>query len=414
MGKSPQQLYGERLKRVEDAIELKVPDRVPVIINPGFFATKHAGITGEDAFYDLGKWGAAIRKTLSDLGPDMYYLSDMLPGKVLEALDCLQLRWPGHGVPPNHTHQFVEGEYMEADEYDAFLDDPSDYAIRTYLPRVFGALEPLNKLPALRSMLFGYSRAALTVALTQPEVVEAFDALSRAGHEMLKWRPVMSSLYGDIADLGFPSFGQARAASPFDTVSDYLRGMRGSMLDMYRQPDKLLEACEKILPWAIEGGVSGARKSGNPRVFMALHRGADGFMSSKQFETFYWPTLKRLILALVDQGLTPFVFFEGDYTSRLEYLLELPKGKVLGHFDTTDIFRAKEVLHGHMCIRGNVPSSLLQTGSPQDVKDYCRELIDVVGRGGGFILSPRSSIDEAKLENLKAMFDFTGEYGVYS
>lgn len=67
-----------------------------------------------------------------------------------------------------------------------------------------------------------------------------------------------------------------------------------------------------------------------------------------------------------------------------------------------------------MCIRGNVPSSLLQTGSPQDVKDYCRELIDVVGRGGGFILSPRSSIDEAKLENLIAMFDFTGDYGVYS
>lgn len=324
MGKSPQQLYGERLKRVEDAIELRVPDRVPVIINPGFFATKHAGITGEDAFYDLGKWGAAIRKTLSDLGPDMYYLSDMLPGKVLEALDCLQLRWPGHGVPPNHTHQFIEGEYMEADEYDAFLDDPSDYAIRTYLPRVFGALEPLNKLPALRSMLFGYSRAALTVALTQPEVVEAFDALSRAGHEMLKWRPVMSSLYGDIADLGFPSFGQARAASPFDTVSDYLRGMRGSMLDMYRQPDKLLEACEKILPWAIEGGVSGARKSGNPRVFMALHRGADGFMSSKQFETFYWPTLKRLILALVDQGLTPFVFFEGDAWSTSS---SYPKGR---------------------------------------------------------------------------------------
>jgi uroporphyrinogen-III decarboxylase len=230
---------------------------------------------------------------------------------------------------------------------------------------------------------------------------------------MLKWRPVTSSLYGEIADLGFPSFGQARASSPFDTISDYLRGMRGSMVDMYRQPDKLLEACEKILPWAIEGGVSGARKSGNPRVFMALHRGADGFMSSKQFETFYWPTLKRLILALVDQGLTPCVFFEGDYTSRLEYLLELPQGKVLGHFDTTDIFRAKEILGGHMCIRGNVPSSLLQTGTPQDVKDYCKKLIDVVGRGGGFIMSPRSSIDEAKLENLEAMFDFTGDYGVY-
>ena len=60
---------------------------------------------------------------------------------------------------------------------------------------------------------------------------------------------------------------------------------------------------------------------------MALHRGADGFMSLNQFETFYWPGLKKIILALIDAGLTPFVFFEGDFTSRLEYLTELPKGK---------------------------------------------------------------------------------------
>ena len=128
-------------------------------------------------------------------------------------------------------------------------------------------------------------------------------------------------------------------------------------------------------------------------------------MSLKQFETFYWPTLKRLILTLIDEGLTPCPFFEGDYTSRLEYLLELPKGKVLGHFDTTDIFKAKEILGNHLCIKGNVPSSLLQTGMPQEVKEYCQKLIGVVGEGGGFIMSPRSSIDEAKPENIKVMFD---------
>ena len=172
--------------------------------------------------------------------------------------------------------------------------------------------------------------------------------------------------------------------------------------------------CNKLLPQTVETAVSVAKRSGNPRVFMALHRGSDGFMSLKQFETFYWPTLKKVILSLIDEGLTPCIFFEGDYTTRLEYLRELPKGKVLGHFDSTDIFKAKEVLNGHMCIRGNVPSSLLQTGTVQDVKDYCKKLIDVVGKGGGLIVSPRSSIDEVKPENLKAMIDFTKEYGVYS
>jgi uroporphyrinogen-III decarboxylase len=60
-----------------------------------------------------------------------------------------------------------------------------------------------------------------------------------------------------------------------------------------------------------------------------------------------------------------------------------------------------------------VPSSLLQLGTVQQVKDYCKKLIDTIGEGGGFILSPCSSTDEVKPENLKAMIDFTHEYGVY-
>ncbi len=59
-----------------------------------------------------------------------------------------------------------------------------------------------------------------------------------------------------------------------------------------------------------------------------------------------------------------------------------------------------------------MPSSLLQMGSVQEVRDYCKKLIDVVG-GGGCILGPRSSTDEVKPENLKAMIGFTKEYGRY-
>ena len=122
---------------------------------------------------------------------------------------------------------------------------------------------------------------------------------------------------------------------------------------------------------------------------------------------------KKLILSLIERGGTPCVFLEGNFTSKLEYLLDFPKGKMLIRLDTTDIYRAKEVLKGHLCIQGNVPSSLLQTGTIQAVKDYCKNLIDTVGKDGGFILSPRSSTDEVKPENLRAMIDFTREYGVY-
>ncbi|MFC2039133.1 uroporphyrinogen decarboxylase family protein [Chloroflexota bacterium] len=202
--------------------------------------------------------------------------------------------------------------------------------------------------------------------------------------------------------------------APFDVYSDFLRGMRGAMLDMYTQPDMLLEGCERQLKKTLERIELMPPPGENTRVFMALHRGADGFMSIPQFEKFYWPGLKQVIIAMVDKGYTPGVFFEGDYTSRLEYLLELPKGKVLAHLDTTDIYRAKDVLKDHMCIRGNVPASLLQTGSVQDVEDYMKTLIDDIGKDGGLVVCPRSSPEKAKPENMRAMIDFTKEYGVYN
>ena len=136
-------------------------------------------------------------------------------------------------------------------------------------------------------------------------------------------------------------------------------------------------------------------------------------MSSKQFETFYWSGLKRLILTLIDEGITPCPFFEGDYTSRLEYLAELPRGKVLGFFDTTDIFKAKEILGDTMCISGMMPLSLLQTGTPERLKDYAKKLIDVVGKGGGFIMGPRGAMDECDPYLVKVWAEFTREYGVY-
>ncbi len=408
MSKTPQQLYEERTKRVEDAIQLKVPDRVPIVLSLGYFPAKYTGITCADAFYNPAKWKEAAIKTTVDFEPDTCVAMGPDSGYALEALDFKQMVWPGHGTSPNHTHQFVEGEYMKADEYDAFLEDPTGFILGTYLPRTCGSLESFQGLPNLNMLLF-----SPTALLGMPGFEEAIESLLKARQEVLKRNAAIGSLGEELKQLGFPTLSGAAAFTPFDVVSDRLRGMRGSMLDMFRQPDVILKACEKLLPIMLGLAVATAKMSGNPRVFIPLHRGADGFMSLKQFEKFYWPTLKGLMMGLIGAGLTPCPFFEGNYDSRLEYLLELPRGRVLGYFDASDIFKVKEILGDHLCIMGNVPPSLLQTGNPQDVRDYCKKLIDVVGKGGGFIMAPRSAIDEVKPENLKAMIDFTREYGVY-
>jgi hypothetical protein len=415
MEKTPEQLYQEREKRVMDAIHLKIPDRVPIVNSIGYFPATYTGIAFETAWYDYDRWLEAYIKTLTDFQLDMVYLQPFFPGTVMEYLGARQILWPGHGVSPYHSHQAVELESMKADEYDAYLSDTSDFTLRVLFPRICGAMEPFRMFPPLSSLGHSYwGTQAIAETLAKPEVAGAITALQKAGHEMERWQSKIDEFNQEIKRMGFPPYNGGRASAPFDTVSDFLRGMRGAMLDMYRQPDKLLELCEWLLQNTLERALPAAKRSGNPRVFMALHRGSDGFMSHKQFETFYWPQLKRVIMAFVNEGLHPCIFFEGDWTTRLEYLLELPRASILGHFDCTDIYRAKEVLKDHMCIRGNVPSSLLQTGTVQEVKDCCKNLIDVIGKGGGYIMGSRSSVDEVKPENLKAMIDFTVEYGVYN
>jgi uroporphyrinogen-III decarboxylase len=182
---------------------------------------------------------------------------------------------------------------------------------------------------------------------------------------------------------------------------------------MYRCPDKLLAAQEKLIDFAIGFAIMAAQASGNPRIFIPLHRGADGFMSIKQFEEFYWPNLKKMILALVDAGCAPMPFFEGDYAQRLEYLRELPGGKVLCWFDRTDMFKAKEVLGDKLCIAGGMPVSILGSGSVEQVKTLTKQLIDGPGKGGGYIMTANTVLDEAEPELVKAWMDTTKEYGVY-
>ena len=414
-GKSPEELLREREQRIADAINLKIPDRVPVACDLGFFVAKYTGIPCSDAYYDCDSWYAAYRKTLQEFQPDMAFTRPFTPGKGLEYLDPKYMKWPGYGLDPYHGFQAIEIEGLRDNEYDLFLNNPADYMIRHHLPRRNGALEFLSKLPDLsdNSWIEPWAAQNLAMFVTEPEVEAAISNLQKAGRELRKWHSKAGEFSQILKDFGIPTLYQGAAMPPFDIISHSVRGMKGTMLDMYRRPDKLLEACEFLLQKTLARPIPKPNEYGNTRMFMTNTRGSDDFMSMEQFKTFYYPSFKKLVMTLIEGGATPCIFFEGNFTSRLEYLLEFPKGSILARFDTTDIFRAKEILKDHLCIEGNIPSSLLQMGSVQDVKDYCKKLIDVLGKDGGYILGPRSSTDEVKPENLKAMIEFTKEYGRY-
>jgi uroporphyrinogen-III decarboxylase len=410
MDKAAEQALREREQRLMDAVELKTPDRVPISISFNYFPAKFTGTTTWAAYYDFPAWKQAYLKAARYYEPDRVLVVLNQSGNVLEALDSKQLRWPGHGVSRYHTHQFVEGEYMKDDEYDLLLNDTSDFLVRFYLPRIYGSLVPAGKLPPLNTLMMSLPFHTLAT----PEFADMLEKLTQIAREAIQWQEETSALARELTELGyFCRMPMVGAGAPFDAISDFLRGMRGAMLDMFRRPEKLLRACEMMCRIQLDRIANAPQATVFSPVFMPLHRGAHGFMSLQQFETFYWPFLKNVIHALVDKGYTPDLFFEGNYTSRLKYIAELPKGKTIARFDQCDMAAAKEILGKTVCIAGNVPVSVLQVGTPDDVKKICKELIDVVGKDGGYIMAPSSALDEVNPENLKAMVDFTKQYGRY-
>ncbi len=406
--------YKASINRIKDAIQLKkTPDRVPVTILPSMFPYINAGMTVEEAMYDYDKCTSAFKKFILEFKPDMNIgASAPGPGKFFEILDYKLYAWPGHGVAPEHSYQCKEGEYMTADEYDLLMTDPSFYFRNFYLPRVFGALEGFTMLPPLTGILEMYGVAFNFIPYALPPVQATFKALFEAGAEALKWAMAMGGSDVELKSLGFPNILGGFTKAPFDVIGDTLRGTRGIMLDMYRQPDKLLKAMEALVPIMIGMGIGASQQTGNPLIFMPLHKGADGFLSDEQFKKFYWPTFKQVILGLIEGGCIPFPALEGSWGSRLKIIQDIPKGKTVWMVDQSDMAKVKETLGKNACLIGNVPSSMLKLGTPDEVKDYCKKLIDTVGKGGGFIMGNGAFFDEAKPENIKAMVDFTKEYGI--
>jgi uroporphyrinogen-III decarboxylase len=367
--------------------------------------------------YDYEKLGYALKKFHADFLPDTLAVSPIYgSAKVFELLDYKLYRWPGHGVAPKAPYQCVEGEYMQADEYDDFIRDPSGYFMRGYLPRVFGALGGWPLMAPLTDILELPFLGGFMVPLGLPPVQESFQKLLQAGQAALEWIQACVAIDGaTLTTVGLTPLMGGFTKAPFDTLGDTLRGTRAIMLDKFRQPAKLLAAMERLVPIAIEMGVRSATGNKHPVVFIPLHKGADGFMSNADFKQFYWPTLKAVIQGLVAEGLVPFMFVEGGYNQRLDIIADadIPAGTTLWLFDQTDMREVKKRFTGWACFGGNVPVSLLKAAKPEAVADYVKRLIDEVGQDGGYFLSPGAVVDDAEPENLHALIDTAKAYGVY-
>jgi len=405
-----------RLKRIQDAIALQEPDRVPFIPINQTYPILNAGYTMAEVLYDYNKGADAFIKYAEQYQPDDimgHAYMHMGMGPAFELMKLETVTWagaPDHKIGENSIHQFIEFAVLHDDEMDFFRTNYSGWLFERGIPRISNLLGPMAHW-GISTMGLRYDISNFAAAISAPESRQMIKTLWQIDDLVQGVNTQAAALEAKLEAMGFPMLYKGIVQVPYDLYTDWYRGTIEATYDLYDNEDIILQFSAKALAESLEFLSLQAQWWPGKFVFMPLHKGMDGFMSDDQYEKFYWKDLQTQINHIIDCGMTPYVYTEGPYTSRLEFLKEVPKGKVIYHFEECDMAKAKKVLGGTACISGGFPVYLLHFGTKQQVIDECKRLIDTCAPGGGFIFETSSGFDNAKPENVEAMVQTVKEYG---
>ena len=405
----------ERLQLVNDTIEMKATDRVPCIPFIQAYPYFRYGATWKDSMYNPDAAADAFVKYYDEYEPDAMLAPMMFSGKANEIAESKMIDWPGRpgtGVPDESTYQFIEIEFMHEDEYPELINDYAGFMLNKYIPRAFPGLAGLAELQ-ISPLVMNIDTLA---GLYNPRVLETYGKLTQIASEVGKMAGPVGRAIGEIANKGFPPFFTTMGEVPFDILSDMFRLTLGASIDLIERPEEVLAACEMFADIQIAKFRKTFEGSDAPvkRVFFPLHKGMDGFMDDQQYADIYWKPFSRILDALIKMDVTPFIYTEGPYNTRLEFLAEnVPEKKCIVHFETVDMERAKATVGQISCISGNLPLQDLMYSDPQTVIEKTKKLLETCMPGGGYIFDSNGAIDYAKPENMEAMFKTVRDFGKY-
>jgi len=396
---SPGTQYAERLRRYKTAMRNEKADRIPIRPFVAEFTAKYAGYTCQEVTHDYENAFAAARQCARDFDWDavagnMVYVWTGLS----QALGLKYYAVPGIDVSSDVGFQYREPSesdaFMKADEYDALIKDPTGFLFNVWLPRVSTEIGTADNPK-------GAYRNNVALLKGGMGMLNYFNAFGVQNRRLKEECGVVSAISGILK-------------APFDIIADKLRGYLGLCMDLFECPDKVLAACEALMPHLLETALSGADPDKNVPIAIWMHRGCVPFISHKHFDTIYWPTLKPIIEDIWARGHQVLFYAEGNWQEHLEAFAELPDGSIIYHVDKGDIFEVHRRIGHKFCLSGGFPNYLLGYGTPQEVRQCCRKIIDGVARDGGYIMDAGAIIQsDARIENIRAMTEFTREYGVY-
>ncbi|MHB1038557.1 MAG: uroporphyrinogen decarboxylase family protein [Pirellulales bacterium] len=392
-------LYQTRLNRYVTAMRNGKPDMIPIRPFVAEFTGVYAGYTCQELAHDYELAFAAARKCAADFDWDAV-VSNMVYvwTGLAQAIGLNYYGIPGIDIPADTGFQYreppLENAFMRADEYDQLIEDPTGFLLNVWLPRVADPVQTLGQ-PATAANNLSFLKGGMAM-------MQYFGAFGTQNALLRSECGTVSAISGIFK-------------APMDILADKLRGYLGLVEDLFERRDKVVAACEALMPHLCHV----ARVTADPNRLVPIgywmHRGGVPFVSPEIFKNVYWATVKPIIEELWADGHQTLFYAEGKWDHHLDSFAELPERSIVYHVDQGDIFKAHQVLGKKFCLSGGIPNALIGSGTPDDVRAVCKRVIDGVARDGGYIMDAGAIVqNDARVENMRALTDFTREYGVYS
>lgn len=387
--KEQKALAAQRVQLFRDAANFKKTERIPQFSSAVTWKIFDAGHTLDEAMTDFDVMEECVRHYL-----DTYNADAMLDIGIRNQFNVTEAF--GEGGYYYYTPDVVgikDHAHCTLDTLEEYIENPEKYIWEKVLPEKYG--EEWNK--------------------------KTLDVWKKTFKEYMAYTKYILHMNSVVKEYGIPSMAPnnpMKGAIEFgiEALEANLLGIKQLSIAMRRGPDKLdsfisrwdAEHIDPIIEKIKAGDGPDYKYCFDASIMMLAHN----IMNTKQFERFYWPSLKKLLDAYAEKGMNVRIFCEGSMERILDYFKDYPKGVLTFHLEQDDPFTVREKLP-NVCIMGGMTTELLANGTPEECVAYAKRLCDELGRDGGYIYSENKMLsyrNDAKSENMAAVSEFIKNY----
>ncbi|RLI55579.1 MAG: hypothetical protein DRO93_11860 [Candidatus Thorarchaeota archaeon] len=234
--------------------------------------------------------------------------------------------------------------------------------------------------------------------LSDPTQIVELDPLDVDGTRLNVFVDTTAALAREVGESHLVS---SYVIGPF-TLAGHLLGISRLLEAVMETPDSVRAALSRCVD-IIEPYVGALVAAGAHNIVILEPSASNSIISPHHFREFSRPFLERQVEQIHHAGAMATVHICGRTGKIIKDMCETG-ADALSIDSAVDLHEAKSVAHGQCALIGNIDTSLLLEGTPDDVRHAAREAINEASDGGGYVLSSGCDLPiETPVQNLRAL-----------